>query len=151
MNERRSFITGIKSVSLSKKEKDFIKKYKPWGIILFSRNIKSIYQTKKLTDAIKKIFKDKNYPILIDQEGGRVNRLRNFFNSILLFILFWISVTIVLFVILIFLKHLKNFLLITFSHLSILSSTLSKPLKQHDKSSPLSVSFFHFFKFSIFL
>ncbi len=81
MNERRSFITGIKSVSLSKKEKDFIKKYKPWGIILFSRNIKSIYQTKKLTDAIKKIFKDKNYPILIDQEGGRVNRLRNFFNS----------------------------------------------------------------------
>ena len=27
---------------------------------------------------LRKIFKDKNYPILIDQEGGRVNRLRNF-------------------------------------------------------------------------
>ena len=35
----------------------------------------SIKQTKKLTDSIRKIFNDKNYPILIDQEGGRVNRL----------------------------------------------------------------------------
>ena len=39
------------------------------------RNIKSIKQAKSLTDNIRKIFKDKNYPILIDQEGGRVNRL----------------------------------------------------------------------------
>ena len=46
-------------------------------MILFSRNIKTIKQTKKLTDNIKKIFKDKNYPILIDQEGGKVNRLKN--------------------------------------------------------------------------
>ncbi len=41
------------------------------------RNIKSIKQAKSLTDNIRKIFKDKNYPILIDQEGGRVNRLSN--------------------------------------------------------------------------
>ncbi len=81
MNKRRSFITGIKSTSLSTKEKKFLTKYKPWGIILFSRNVKSIFQTKKLTNEIKKIFKDKNYPILIDQEGGRVNRLKNFFNA----------------------------------------------------------------------
>ena len=80
-SKRRSFITGIKSTTLSNKEKKFLIKYKPWGIILFSRNIKSINQTKKLTTIIRKIFKDKNYPILIDQEGGRVNRLRNFFNS----------------------------------------------------------------------
>ena len=46
-------------------------------MILFLRNIKSVKQTKNLTDSIKKIFKDKNYPILIDQEGGRVNRLSN--------------------------------------------------------------------------
>jgi len=52
-----------------------LKKYKPWGVILFSRNIKSIKQTKKLTDKIKLLFNDKKYPILIDQEGGRVNRL----------------------------------------------------------------------------
>ena len=81
MNKRRCFITGIKSISLSKREKNFLKEFKPWGIILFSRNIKSITQTKKLTDVIKKIFRDKNYPILIDQEGGRVNRLRKFFNN----------------------------------------------------------------------
>jgi len=81
MNNRRSFITGIKSISLSVKEKNFLQQYKPWGVILFSRNIKSLKQTKKLTDQIKKIFKDKNYPILIDQEGGRVNRLKNFSNT----------------------------------------------------------------------
>ena len=81
MIDRRSFIIGIKSTTLSIKEKKFIQKYKPWGIILFSRNIKSLKQAKKLTEQIKKIFKDKNYPILIDQEGGRVNRLRKFFNA----------------------------------------------------------------------
>ena len=81
MNNRRSFIIGIKSITLSSKEKNFIKKYKPWGVILFSRNIRSLNQTKKLTLQIKKIFKDKNYPILIDQEGGRVNRLKIFFNA----------------------------------------------------------------------
>ena len=77
MNNRRSFIIGIKSIKLSSKEKFFLKKYRPWGIILFTRNIKDINQTLKLTSSIRKILKDKNYPILIDQEGGRVNRLKN--------------------------------------------------------------------------
>ena len=81
MNNRRCFITGIKSTILSIKEKKFLQHYKPWGVILFSRNIKSLKQAKKLTDQIKKIFKDKNYPILIDQEGGRVNRLKKIFNA----------------------------------------------------------------------
>ena len=75
IKNRRAFIVGLKSLTLSNKEIVFLKKYKPWGIILFSRNISSIKQTKKLTDRIKQIFKDKKYPILIDQEGGRVNRL----------------------------------------------------------------------------
>ena len=77
MNNRRAFIVGIKSTKLNRNEVIFLKKYKPWGVILFTRNIKSINQTKNLTDSIKKIFKDKNYPILIDQEGGRINRLKN--------------------------------------------------------------------------
>ena len=81
MNNRRSFITGIKSTTLSDKEEKFLLKYKPWGVILFSRNITSLEQAKKLTDKIKNIFKDKNYPILIDQEGGRVNRLKKIFNA----------------------------------------------------------------------
>ena len=77
MNNRRSFIVGIKSLKLSTKEKIFLKKYKPWGVILFTRNIKNIDQSLRLTTSIRKIFNDKNYPILIDQEGGRVNRLEN--------------------------------------------------------------------------
>ena len=77
MNNRRSFIVGIKSTKLSLREKNFLKIYKPWGVILFTRNIKNINQALKLTSSIKKIFNDKNYPILIDQEGGRVNRLKN--------------------------------------------------------------------------
>ena len=77
MNNRRSFIIGIKSTKLSNREKNFLRKYKPWGVILFTRNIKDIKQAKKLTTSIRKIFNDNKYPILIDQEGGRVNRLRN--------------------------------------------------------------------------
>ena len=75
MNNRRSFIVGIKSTKLLSREKSFLKKYRPWGVILFTRNIKNISQTSKLTSSIRKIFNDNNYPILIDQEGGRVNRL----------------------------------------------------------------------------
>ena len=75
IENRKAFIVGLKSYKLSNKEKFFLRRYKPWGVILFTRNIKSIQQTKALTDDVKKIFKDKKYPILIDQEGGRVNRL----------------------------------------------------------------------------
>ncbi len=81
MNNRRSFITGINSTILSKKEKNFLKKYKPWGVILFTRNINNIDQANKLTSSIRKIFNDKNYPILIDQEGGRINRLKNIIST----------------------------------------------------------------------
>tara|TARA_B100001057_G_scaffold235465_1_gene235766 strand:- start:11298 stop:12245 length:948 start_codon:yes stop_codon:yes gene_type:complete len=75
MNNRKSFIIGIKGIKLNKREIHFLRKYKPWGVILFSRNLRNIKQIKKLTLNIKQIFKDKNYPIIIDQEGGRVNRL----------------------------------------------------------------------------
>ena len=77
----KSFVCGVKGKYLSDKEKSFLAKYKPWGIILFSRNIKSIKQTKILTNSIKKIFKNENYPILIDEEGGRVTRLKKFIDS----------------------------------------------------------------------
>jgi len=77
----KSFVCGIKGKYLSNKEKRFLIKHKPWGIILFSRNIKSIKQVKILTNSIKKIFKNENYPILIDQEGGRVTRLIKFIDT----------------------------------------------------------------------
>ena len=81
INKRRSFIIGIKGTKLIKKEVLFLKKYKPWGVILFSRNIKTISQTQKLTYQIKKLFNDKNYPILIDEEGGKVSRLNKFIDN----------------------------------------------------------------------
>jgi len=77
----KSFVCGIKGKYLSNNEKRFLIKYKPWGIILFSRNIKSIKQAKILTNSIKKIFKNENYPILIDQEGGCVTRLKKFIDT----------------------------------------------------------------------
>ena len=81
INNRRSFITGIKGAKLTKKEIFFLKKYKPWGVILFSRNIKSISQTQKLTSHIKRLFNDNCYPILIDEEGGKVSRLNKFIDN----------------------------------------------------------------------
>ncbi len=77
----KSFICGLKGKYLSNQEKKFLTKHKPWGVILFSRNISSIKQTKNLTNSIKKIFKNNNYPILIDEEGGRVTRLKKFIDS----------------------------------------------------------------------
>ena len=80
MKNRKAIIFGIRGTKLTFREKRLLKNGKPWGIILFSRNIKNIKQTKDLLDQIKKIFKDKKYPILIDEEGGKVNRLKNIIN-----------------------------------------------------------------------
>ena len=78
--KRKAIIFGIKNTKLTSNEINFVKKNKPWGIILFSRNIKNIEQLKKLTQKIRNILKDKNYPIMIDQEGGSVNRLNTILN-----------------------------------------------------------------------
>jgi len=70
INFRKSFICGIKSTKLSKKEYKFLKKYKPWGIILFQRNIDNINQVTKLTTSIKNIFKDTTYEKYITIKSG---------------------------------------------------------------------------------
>jgi len=77
---RKAVIFGVKGYRLTNQEKHLLKKVKPWGIILFSRNIKNIPQLKVLVNDIKKILSDKNYPVLIDQEGGRVSRLNKIIN-----------------------------------------------------------------------
>jgi beta-N-acetylhexosaminidase len=73
---RKAVIFGISSYRLRNSEKIFFNKVKPWGIILFSRNIKSLEQLRTLVKNIKKIFKDDKFPILIDVEGGKVSRLK---------------------------------------------------------------------------
>ena len=77
---RKAVIFGIQGHRLTNNEKLLFKKVKPWGIILFSRNIKNIFQLKTLIDDIKKTLHDKKYPILIDQEGGKVSRLNKIIN-----------------------------------------------------------------------
>tara|TARA_Y100000591_G_C21835633_1_gene702298 strand:+ start:1398 stop:2339 length:942 start_codon:yes stop_codon:yes gene_type:complete len=74
--KKKAIIVSFKSYILSENEKKILK-YKPWGVILFKRNIKSLDQLKKLIISIKKISKDKNLPIIIDEEGGAVSRLKN--------------------------------------------------------------------------
>ena len=78
---RKAAIISISGICLTYEEINIFKKEKPWGVILFKRNIVSIIQVKKLTSSIKKIMKDKKYPILIDEEGGRVTRLISFLNN----------------------------------------------------------------------
>jgi len=78
---RKAAIVSISGLILTKKEKIILKKEKPWGIILFKRNILSEHQLISLTKSIKKIMKDKKYPILIDEEGGKVSRLSNFLDN----------------------------------------------------------------------
>jgi beta-N-acetylhexosaminidase len=75
--KRKAIITSLSGPLLKREEKILISKEKPWGIILFKRNIKTFEQTKNLINNIKKTMKDKSYPILIDEEGGTVTRLSN--------------------------------------------------------------------------
>ena len=81
MRNRKAFIIGISTTNLKRNEISFLKKYKPWGVILFSKNIQNVEQTKKLTSSIRSCFNDKKYPILIDEEGGKVNRLKKIIDT----------------------------------------------------------------------
>tara|TARA_B110000285_G_C15035823_1_gene569190 strand:+ start:80 stop:1027 length:948 start_codon:yes stop_codon:yes gene_type:complete len=78
---RKAAIISISGISLSIHEVNIFKKEKPWGVILFKRNISSEKQLKILTSSIKKVMNDNKYPILIDEEGGKVTRLSNFLNN----------------------------------------------------------------------
>jgi beta-N-acetylhexosaminidase len=69
-------IFGCTGFKLSKTEFDFFKQSQPWGFILFSRNIESKAQVKRLTKELRESV-GRNAPILIDQEGGRVQRMRS--------------------------------------------------------------------------
>ena len=76
----KALIIGIKGTKLTKREKILLKNEKPWGIILFKRNLQSFTQIKSLTKKIKLITKNKNFPIIIDEEGETVSRLKEIIN-----------------------------------------------------------------------
>ena len=78
--KKKAIIISIKGLKLSNKERLLLSKENPWGLILFKRNIGSLNQIKLLIKSIRTINKDKNLPILIDEEGFVVSRLRNIIN-----------------------------------------------------------------------
>jgi len=78
--KKKAIIISIKGYNLSYKEKRLIKYEKPWGLILFKRNIISLLQIKSLIKKIRILAKDPKFPILIDEEGGTVSRLSNIIN-----------------------------------------------------------------------
>jgi len=78
--KRKAIIISIKGYQLTLKEKNLLTLEKPWGLILFKRNVKSLEQISKLIKKIRKITKDKKFPIMIDEEGGAVSRLNKIIN-----------------------------------------------------------------------
>jgi len=72
----RAIIVGLSGLSLTTEEIAFLEEFNPFGFILFGRNCQTPDQLKELVDAIRRIPGQANAPILIDQEGGRVSRLK---------------------------------------------------------------------------
>jgi beta-N-acetylhexosaminidase len=70
----RAFICGLKGAYLSEEERTFLREAQPWGIILFKRNIDYPEQVRRLCRQVRETLQ-RNAPILIDQEGGRVQRI----------------------------------------------------------------------------
>src|SRR5271169_2682790 len=70
----RAFITGVAGASLSAEERQFLKEAEPWGLIVFARNIGDGRSLRRLIEEFRATL-GRQAPILIDQEGGRVQRL----------------------------------------------------------------------------
>jgi len=70
----RAFITGVSGTELNAAEREFIRAQRPWGFILFKRNIETPAQVIQLVNELRKEAGRTDAPILIDQEGGRVQR-----------------------------------------------------------------------------
>jgi len=73
---RRRVIFGCSGTTLEPQERDFFREVQPWGFILFGRNVKNREQVHVLTDSLRETVGDAHAPVLIDQEGGRVARLK---------------------------------------------------------------------------
>ena len=78
--KKKAIIISLKGKILSKKERSILSEENPWGVILFKRNIHNFKQTQNLIKNIKKYSKNKKFPILIDEEGISVSRIKNIFN-----------------------------------------------------------------------
>jgi beta-N-acetylhexosaminidase len=71
----RAFITGVSGLELTADEREFMRVERPWGFILFKRNIENSAQVSRLVQELRDAIGEPDAPVLIDQEGGRVQRL----------------------------------------------------------------------------
>jgi beta-N-acetylhexosaminidase len=69
-------ILGCAGTRLSSSEKAFFREVRPWGFILFARNIVSADQTQALIADLREAIDDSGALVMVDQEGGRVQRLK---------------------------------------------------------------------------
>lgn len=69
-------VVGLAGTQLSEDERALFRRLPPTGFILFARNVESPAQLRALTGDLAALFPQRRVPILVDQEGGRVMRLR---------------------------------------------------------------------------
>ncbi|AUH62967.1 glycoside hydrolase family 3 N-terminal domain-containing protein [Paracoccus zhejiangensis] len=75
MSHSATILGGIAGTELSAAERDFFRSADPWGFILFARNVESPEQLRRLTGDLREAV-GRDAVITVDQEGGRVQRLR---------------------------------------------------------------------------
>lgn len=76
MSESKAMILGAAGPRLTDEELDLYRSERPWGFILFARNIQEREQVRDLVAAMRDAVGRSDAPVFIDQEGGRVQRLR---------------------------------------------------------------------------
>jgi beta-N-acetylhexosaminidase len=70
----RAFITGVAGAALTDVERSFLREAQPWGLIVFARNIGAADELRRLVADFRGTV-GHDAPVLVDQEGGRVQRL----------------------------------------------------------------------------
>src|ERR1043166_6384024 len=70
----RACIVGVSGTVLADAERAFLRDAQPWGLILFKRNVETPAQVAALTASFREAV-GRDAPVLVDQEGGRVQRL----------------------------------------------------------------------------
>jgi len=70
----RAFITGLTGLKITADERAFLREAQPWGLIIFKRNVSTPQQVGEFVCVFREIV-GREAPVLVDQEGGRVQRL----------------------------------------------------------------------------
>jgi beta-N-acetylhexosaminidase len=71
----RALITGVSGTALTTAERTFLREAEPWGLIVFKRNVEAPDQLRALVASFREAVGRADAPVLVDQEGGRVQRL----------------------------------------------------------------------------